>query len=360
MAYQIPTLQELVERTARAFGLNLKGSDARLFPNNVADSSKVIAGAVWEPFGFLDWIWRQFFVHLCDGDMLDRHGREYNMPRLAASFASGFVTLTGTPGTLVPAGLELKRADGVRYTVSGSGTVGASGTLDAAVAAVAAGKGGNALPGATVALTSALAGLTVSAVVAASGIGGGADTEPHEAYRSRILYRKRHVPHGGSVSDYVMWTREVNGVTHVFVDPVTESNGRTSVGIWFLMADTYASGIPQAADVAIVKAYLDTKRPAGARLSVGLAVAVPQNITITGLTPDTTAVRDAVRAELADLFRREMKVSTVTDPQSVYRSKFWEAVSIAAGEDHHAITTPASDSVLSAGQIATLGSVTFA
>lgn len=360
MAFQIPTLQELVDRVALAFELNLKGSDAKLFPNNVADSSKVIAGAVWEPFGFLDWIWRQWFVHLCAGDMLDRHGRELGMPRLDATFASGGIALTGTPGTLIAAGLEFKRSDGLRYVTSSGGTISAGGSLSVQASASVAGKTGNALPGVTLTLTSAFPGLNSAASVSSSGIGGGGDTEDHESYRSRLLYRKRHVPHGGAVHDYVMWGREVNsGITHVFVDPVSADNDRTSVGVWFLMADTYADGIPLASDAAIVRAYIDSKRPAGARVDVGIATAVPVDITITGLSPNNITVRDAALAELQTLFKRGMRVSTLSEPQSVYRSKIWEAVSVAAGEDHHVITVPSSDLALTEGQIATLGSVTF-
>ena len=50
MPFKIPTLTALAQRTANAFRANLKGSDARLWPNNVAVSAKVIAGAVWAAY----------------------------------------------------------------------------------------------------------------------------------------------------------------------------------------------------------------------------------------------------------------------------------------------------------------------
>lgn len=358
MPYQTPTLNELVERTARAFRANLRGSDAWLYPNNVADSAKVIGGAVWEPFSFLRWIWQQQFAHLCDGDMLDRHGAELGMPRLPPARAQGAVTLTGTNSLTVPAGLELKRADGLRYTTTSGGTI-TGGSVTVQAEASAEGKVYNMTPGSFLTLTAQITGVDPAAMVASAGMGGGADLESHENYRSRILFRKRFVPHGGAAHDYVTWAREINGVTRVYVDPVTASNGRQTVGVWFLMDDTYADGIPQAADVAIVAAYIDGKRPAGAKVEVSAPVALPQTITISALSPDTASVRSAVIAELQALFRREMHVSTVSEPRSVYRSKLWEAVSIAAGEDHHQLTLPATDIVMPPGTIATLGAINF-
>lgn len=358
MAFEIPTLRALVTRTAAAFRANLKGSDAALWPNNVAVTAKVIAGAVWEPFAFLEYISRQILVHTADGDWLERHGYDYGITRLPASYARGRVTLTGTNGTLVPAGLVLQRADGVRYMTTSGGTV-ASGVVEVAVSCDTVGRTGNAAGGVTLALIGVFPGLTLEHTVAASGIGGGADTESDESLRARILFRKRMPPRGGARHDYVAWARDVAGVTRVFVDAVTVTNGRSSVGVWFMMDDAYADGLPQSADVAIVAAYIDTVRPAGARVDVAAPVPVAINITISGLTPDTATVRSAVYAELADLFRREGRVSTTEHPATVYRSKIWESVSAATGEDHHTVSAPASDTVLGLGRIAVLGTVTF-
>jgi uncharacterized phage protein gp47/JayE len=195
--------------------------------------------------------------------------------------------------------------------------------------------------------------------VSALGIGGGADLEGDAALRERVLFRKRMPPHGGAAHDYVIWAREIPGVTRVFVDPVNAVNARTTIGVWFLMDDTYANGIPQGADVDIVEAHIDELRPAGAVVDIAAPTAVPVAITIDGLVPDTQDVREAVKAELADLFRRAMRVSTLTDPFTLKISKIWEAISAASGEDSHTLTLPAADLDLTVGQVPTLGTVTF-
>lgn len=360
MPFQIPTLEALAQRAADAFRRNLKGSDAALWPNNVAVSAKVIAGAVFEPFSFLDYIKRQAFVHSADSVHLDRHGRDLGMPRLPATFASGSVTLTGDTSVAVPADLVLQRADGQRYRTTAAGTVSGLGSVTVPVVALDSGRAPNCVPGVSLVLIEPLARINSQALVAASGVGGGSDTEGDEPYRSRLLFRKRNPPHGGAAHDYVQWAREINGVTRVFVDPVSATNGRSTVGVWFLMDDLYANGVPQGADVSRVAAYIESVRPAGAVVEVAAPVAVPVPVTITGLSPDTSAVRDAVRAELADLFRTEARVSTASEPFTLYRSLIVEAIARASGEHHHTLTLPSTNVTYATGALPVLGTVTFA
>lgn len=360
MPFKIPDLPALVTRAANAFRVNLKGSDARLWPNNVNVSSKVLAGGVFENFSFLEWISQQILVSSADGEFVERHAREYGMARLPATFALGSIIITGDAGVAVPAGVVLLRADNVSYITASAGLTDGDGKVTLQVRAETPGKIGNCPSGAALTMMAARDRLNATAIVAAGGIGAGADLESYESLRARVLFRKRLPPHGGAAHDYVSWAREINGVTRVFVDPVTQSNGRTSVGVWFLMDDTYADGIPQGADVESVADYIDTVRPAGALVDVAAPIKQAVNIVITGLSPDTTAVRDAVRAELADLFRRRVAVSTLTHPFTLYRSKIIEAISVAGGEDHHTLTSPAGDTSASAGKLLTLGTVTFA
>lgn len=360
MPFKIPTLPELAQRTANAFRANLKGSDARLWPNNVAVSAKVIAGAVWEPFAFIDYISRQINKHTAEGVWLERHAYDYGLARLPATYAEGKATIIGDNNVPVPAGIVLQRADGVQYVVTTGGMTDGEGAIDLPVRCLAAGKSGNAPSGVTLSLAAPVDRLLTEQSVAEDGIGLGTDAESDEGLRQRLLYRLRYPPHGGAAFDYVSWARSINGVTRVFVDPVSTANGRTTVGVWFLMDDVYVNGIPQGSDVTNVAAYIDSVRPAGALVEVAAPIAEAIDITITGLSPDTTATRDAIRLELADLFRRNARVATLTDPYTLYRSKIIEAISIAADEDHHTLSLPDEDIDVALGHIPVLGTVTFA
>ena len=72
------------------------------------------------------------------------------------------------------------------------------------------------------------------------------------------------------------------------------------------------------------------------------------------VTPDSVAVREAVTAELADLFAREAEPGGI-----IYRSHITEAVSVAAGEFDSTVTEPAANVSAPAGYLPELGTVTF-
>ncbi|MFZ4807461.1 MAG: baseplate J/gp47 family protein [Hyphomicrobiaceae bacterium] len=360
MPFKMPTLQDLAQRTANAFRANLKGSDARLWPNNVAVSAKVIAGAVWEPFAFLEYISQQALAQSAEGRWLDRHAAEFGMARLTPTYAQGSALISGDNSIAVPAGIILQRADGVQYEVTAGGLTDGDGEVTLPVRCLTPGRTGNAVAGVSLVLTAPLSRINGNAEVSTAGVGLGADLEGDESLRARILHRKRMPPHGGAAHDYVAWAREINGVTRVAVDPVTSTNNRTTVGVWFLMDDLYVNGIPQPADVEVLRAYIDRVRPAGALVDVAAPTPVAVNMTIAGLMPSSVAVRDAVLLELRDLFRRAVRISTSTDPYILRRSKLIEAISIAAGEDYHTLTTPNSDVTFATGHLPVLGTVTFA
>ena len=83
------------------------------------------------------------------------------------------------------------------------------------------------------------------------------------------------------------------------------------------------------------------------------------------LNPNTVAVQNAVLTELQDVVLREAQVAGAykevgeTYDGVVSLSKLNEAISIAQGEEDHAITTPTEDVEPATGYLAILGTVTF-
>lgn len=360
MGYQLPTLTELIQRCAGSINANLKGSDARMYPNNAAVTAKVMGGTIWENFSFLQYISQQQFAHTAtDAEWIQKHAAEFGLAQLPASYAVGKVVLEGDIGVVVPAGIFLERADGIQYEVTNSGTVNGSGEVTLPVRCLTEGKTGNCLPDVKLTLTVPRDQINPEGLVHDDGVGAGADAESMESLRQRILFRKRNPPHGGSRSDYVIWTREVPGVTRVYVDPVTAINGRDTIGLWPLMDDTYPNGIPQAADITAIEDYLAQFVPAGAVVEVAAPTPVTVPVTIGNLATDTQAVRDAITLELRAMFRRECAVSTLTEPFKLWRSLITEAIANATGEHHHSISAPATDADYTEGQIPVLGAVTF-
>lgn len=375
--FALPTLRDLFERSRASFRANLKGSDAWVWPNNVYASAKVIGGVVFEVFGFAAYIQKQMFAHTApDIESVTLHGQEFGIPQKPAAPATGSVLFTVTTDVVISTGAILQRVDGVQFSVTAGATLPTSGTLSVPVVSLTDGKINNtdaATPLTIISGVTTTSTTAPTAAVAANGITLGADLEDIESYRARILFRKRNPPHGGSAADYVMWAGEVAGVSFYLDRPTVYVerlwNGPGTVRVFPLMYDLYANGIPSVGDVARVSDHIQSVRPVGALVTVAAPVAVPVDIVIVGLTPNTTDVQDAVRAELADTFKRLSRVSGndsnfgsmpyLAYPTTFSLSWIWQAVANATGEQRHRISAPTVDVVLQPGQMATLGTISF-
>lgn len=367
MSFQLPTLQDLLDRTRKSFRTNLPGSDAWIWPNNIGPSAKVIAGAVFEVFGFASYIAKMIFASTApDLETLILHGNEFGISLRPAAPAVGKVILTSDGDDLmVSVNAVFRRSDGVEFLASTSGSRSGAGTLIVPVIALANGANTNTLDGTALEVVS---GVTGDALAEASGdVVGGADIEDKETFRARILFRKRYPPHGGAASDYVMWAMSVPGVTRVFVERLWSGVG--TVRVFVLMDDLFPNGIPGPADVERVADYIETVRPAGAIVTVQAPAPHIVDVMISGLTPDTTTLREAVLAELREAFPRLGRVAGndtvhggmpfLATPFVFPRAWIWQAVGNAGGLVSDAITLPSIDTALIAGEIPVLGTVSF-
>lgn len=351
MPFQRPTLTTLIDRGAADIESRLASTDARLRRALLNVLVRAHAGAVHGLYGYQDWLAKQLMPDTAETEHLARWASIWGVTRRAAVAATGNVTFTGTNGTDVPAGTTLQRSDGIEYTTDALGTV-AAGVVTVAVTASVAGLDGNAAVSSSLSLVSPISNINSTATVAAGGITGGADIENDDALRARTLTRIQQPPHGGADFDYETWALEVPGVTRAWVYPAELGLG--TVTVRFMMDDTYADGIPLAGDVSDVQDYIDARRPVTAVLTVAAPVAVVRNFTI-ALTPNTAAAKAAVEAELTDLIRRE-----ATPGGTLLISHIREAISLAADETDHVLTVPSANVTHTTGQIATMGTITWA
>lgn len=357
MPFNTPDLPTLAERAETDIEARLPGADARLRRSNLNVLGRLNAGATYGVYGFVEWIFDQMFEDTAENEMLDRRGSVWGITRTAATFATGGVDFTGTNGAQIPAATLLKRSDGVEYLTDALVTI-AAGVATAQVTAVVAAAAGDAAASAQVSLVSPIAGITSQGAVAAGGLTGGTDAETDASLRSRLIDRIQQPPHGGADFDYCKWALEVAGVTRCWV--YAKELGIGTVSVRFMMDDTYSDGIPLAADVTAVQAWIDgaDKRPVTADVTVVAPVAVAINPEISGLAvgagEDPATVKLAIEAELKDLLRRE-----AIPGGTILLSHIREAVSIAAGENDHAVVVPAADVVHATGQIAVVGAIVW-
>jgi uncharacterized phage protein gp47/JayE len=352
MAFERPSLTEIIERTFADLTSRLNLQGALLRRSVVGVLARVLAGASHMLHAHLDWISKQAMPDTATGLYLERWAAIWGVARKEAEFAEGStINLTGTvDGTIVPAGTVLQRSDGVQFETDADVTI-ASGVATAAITALEAGALGNAAAGATLNLVFPIAGVSSTATVAGDGIVNGSDVDDDESLRARMLSRIKQPPHGGAEFDYEMWALEVPGVTRAWVYPLHLGPG--TVGVSFVR-DNDANFIPDTGEVTAVQDYIDERRPVTADVTVFAPVADTLNFTI-AVDPNTAAIKSAVEAELRDLLLREAEPGG-----TIYLSRINEAISLAAGEFDHVLTAPSADVAYATGHIAKFGAITWA
>lgn len=350
MPFARPTLSDLIDRIQADIETRL--STGKLAPRSfLGIIATALAGAAHLLHGHIVWGIRQLFPDTAEAEYLARWASIWGVARTAAVFATGNITVQGTNGTVVPTGTRFKRADGVFYNTTGSGTI-TGGTASLPAKAVNAGLAGNSDAGNALSLVNSISGVNSDAVVAVGGITNGADAEGDDSLRARLLDRIQQPPHGGAAFDYVKWAKEVNGVTRAWAYPLAMGPG--TVTVTFVL-DGETDIIPDAGKVAEVQAYIDdpSRRPVTADVTVFAPVAVPLNFTIE-LTPDTAEVRLEVENSLRELLKRDAEPGG-----TILISRIREAVSVASGESDNVVSVPAANVTHDAGEIATFGAITW-
>lgn len=351
MALERPTLATLIDRVATDIESRLPGTDARLRRANLTVLGRVQAGAAHGLYGFAVRQAEQYIITSATGSILDRWCSIWGITRKTASAATGNVTLTGVASTAVAAGITLTRADGSEFTTAAAVTLGSGGSAAVAVSASEPGSDGNTAAGTSLTIAAQVAGLDATAIVAAGGLSNGADAEADDDLRARLLARIQDPPQGGAATDYEQWALEVADVTRAWVYPARMGPG--TVGVMFV-CDNLEDIIPTEAKVAEVLAYIEQRRPVTAEVYVFAPAAYAVDFSLS-VTPDTSAVRTAVEAELKDLFAREAEPEV-----TIYKTHYDEAISSADGETDHSVTTPAGNIDPPAGTIPMLGTITWA
>lgn len=344
-----PSPQQLRDRIAAEFDVLLEGADPRRRRSVEAVLTRIQVIISHEMLSAIEWASRQMHVATAGREELPARAAVYGIVPNATRAARGRVVFAGNVGAVVPAGAELRRTDDARYTTLADCTITGAGIGSAEVVATVAGAVQNAAAMTKLTLIEPVANVQSSVTVEVDGIGGGLGTEEVESLRARARARIQQPPHGGNAADYVAWVKEVVGETRVWPKPITPEVGSFSVS--FVMPD---GSIPDAPTVALVNANIQAKRPVTARM-VYVSAPTAHLVAFTiALTPNTLANRQAVAAELADMFLREAEPGG-----TIPLSRIGSAISSASGEYSHVMTVPAAPVVSAAGTIARLGAITW-
>ena len=351
MPFTRPTLDELHQRIKADIQAHLPGADVELRRGNLGVLAKVHAGAQHTIYGYLVRQALQLMPDTAEAEFLERHAGIWGVDRKPAAKAQGQVRFTGTDGAVIPAGTELRRSDDRRFATQDEASI-SGGQALVQVTAQEEGAQGDTAGGVSLRLVGYLAGVDAVATVETEGLAGGADPESDDSLRQRLLARIQQPPAGGAQHDYVAWALQVPGIAKAYCYP--QRMGLGTVGIAVLAEDGQGGWtIPDQAAVDAVAEYIEPLRPVTAEVYVFAPQAAPLDFDIR-VTPDTSQVRAAVEAELADLIQRE------SEPEgTLLISHIREAISIAAGESDHTLISPTQNVSAAAGEIITMGTVTW-
>lgn len=346
-----PTFTDILNSVQSDINTRLPNADATLRYSVLNVIAYVVAGVAYGLYGFIAWVALQIFPDTAESDQLRRWAAIWGVSPIAATAASGNITVTGTDGTLIPINTEFRRSDGVLYKSTADTTI-ASGTSSVNVLSETSGLTTNTSLSTVLSFVSPISGAASTGTVDASGLTGGTDDETDAALELRLLNRIQNPPQGGDANDYIQWALQNAGVTRAWVYP--KELGIGTVTVRFMMDNTYTDGIPLAGDVTTVQNYIDNLRPVTSDVTVVAPVADTLNFTIHLNVSDTAAIRDAVQANLQEMISRD-----AIPGGTIYISRINEAISLATGEFDHVLTLPAANVTYTTGHIATMGTITW-
>lgn len=351
MSFNIPTPATIQKRLEAEAADALNNQNAAL-PGTVENMIvRVTSVAAYEMYLYISYLAMQILPSTAAEEFLSRHASFWlgDVHKQAVA-ATGSVDIIGTAGTVIPAGTLMSRSDGIVFAMIEDATIEAGGVVQADIQALETGLKTNTDSGIVLNLSAPIIGVQ-SITVSLDGLGGGADVETDNALYGRVEERVQTPPQGGSESDYERWAKEVSGVTRAWARG--NHTGIGTVGVTFVLDDK-SNIAPTAGEVQIVQDHIDTVRPITADVSVFAPNTQTVDLEI-ALNPNTVVVQNAVRAELEDLFKREANANGVT----LYLSRISEAISLGAGENNHALTSPNENTSFPFGTIPVLGAITW-
>lgn len=168
-------------------------------------------------FAVLEDVYNSRFVDTAVGTSLYHLGNAIGMQLLTEGKATGYIKVTGTAGTVVPAGFLVSTNGGLQYTVMSAVTIGESGSVLALVRAVETGPEYNTAAGTVQVIVNPSSVTGVESVTNDAEIAGGRLKETDPEYRERY-YKSVDYP-GGVNADALRAAllNEVEGVSSAFV-----------------------------------------------------------------------------------------------------------------------------------------------
>ncbi len=359
MPFNKPTLIQIVDRIKSDLKARITGASTFLRNSVLSILSTVFGAAVHLLYDYLEYMKDQLFITTSDTKYLELQGAEYGISRSFGAYATGTLTAIGTDGTVIPTGARLQTSLGTIYISQAVATI-ASNVASVSVQAELIGSAANASEGTTVTFISPIPGINTETTVDSGGIINGSDSENDEALRNRILTRKRQPPSGGTEDDYIVWAKEVSGVTRAWSFPQLYGSG--TIGVAF-SRDNDTPITPSEAERANVRSYIVSHEDPLIGKIIGCPVTAEPGLVIIALQPlavnfyiKTKPYNATVVASMNDRLS-DLLFEKGGAGKSITISQMYEALTAATGEDSSELISPSVDSTADYNQIHVLGDV---
>ena len=222
------------------------------------------------------------FVDETSGSYIDKAAAGYGMTRKPGTAADVELTFTGAAGTTIPAGTICVTADGLGFATDGALTLDESGRGTVAATADAVGTAYNVPAQMIVSMQEAVSGIT--SLTNERAAMGGTDPETDAALFARLDAHKKMPPTSGNDRHYHQWALEVNGVGAASVIRCWDGPGTVKV----IIADMALRPVDEELRAAVA-AYIETRRPVTAEVTVESAAGVPVEVSVTVVTDGTVS-----------------------------------------------------------------------
>lgn len=302
----IPTLSALIARVNSDMVAGL-GAAARVRRSLAYVAGRAIAGVSHGMYGALQRAVQELHPFTAESYGILFWAGVLDIQRGAAVASVVTATLEGTPSTVVPAGTQATRADGVLYALASAATIGGGGTVDADWTCLAPGTDGDCTAGQILTLTSPVSGV-ISSVEVVETATPGEDEETLQALKLRYLERLANPPQGGATADYKAWAKEAlpGVVRKVWVLGADDYGGPGTVNVRFSV--TGDDPVPSGDQVDAVDAYIQARRPVTANVDVVAPSTQEWSMEIEAVALagyDLDTVKDGIYAEIRALFLDE-------------------------------------------------------
>ena len=343
------TIDEIYREMLACFG-----EETGLEPREGTDLSArmyALAAQVYALYVQADWVTRQAFPQTAEGEYLDYHAQLRSLERKPALPAQGTVRFTAGEAAqsdrAIPEGTVCMTAGLVRFATTQAAVLPAGElTVDVPVQALEPGTAGNV--SAQTVVSMAVAPMGIASCTNPQAFAGGADGEGDEELRARILDTFRRLPNGANAAFYEQGALSFDQVAAAVVIPKPRGLGSVDVIVSTL------AGTPGEELLEQLQDYFEQRREIAVDVQVKTPTPVTVNVAVQVKAKggwDKTQVLDQVEETLEGWFDGKLL------GQDVLLARLGSLIYGCDGVENYAVSAPAADLAVDAGQLPVLGTL---